>query len=92
MWSIKAYSKKTSVLFAQVRILPLAFVLLQLILGILTVLTSVNIRATRWNTFEWMAQLHQLTALLLLLSLIFVLALQRKRFVKQVNCVDTPVI
>jgi len=92
MWSIKAYSKKTSVLFAQVRILPLAFVLLQLILGILTVLTSVNIRATRWNTFEWMAQLHQLTALLLLLSLIFVLSLQRKRFVKQVNSIDTPVI
>ncbi len=92
IWSIKAFRKNSSALFAQVRILPLVFVLLQLILGIFTVLTSVNIRATRWNTFEWMAQLHQVVALLLLLSLVFVLSLQRKRFVKQTNSIDAPVI
>jgi cytochrome c oxidase assembly protein subunit 15 len=92
IWSVKAYRKKASLLFARVRIFPLVFVFVQLILGVLTVLTSVNIRPTRWNIFEWMAQLHQLTALLLLLSLIFVLSLQRKRFVKQANSIDTPVI
>jgi cytochrome c oxidase assembly protein subunit 15 len=72
--------------------LPLVFALLQLVLGIFTVLTSVNIRAARWNTFEWMAQLHQVVAMLLLLSLVFVLLVQRKRFVKQLNGIDTPVI
>jgi cytochrome c oxidase assembly protein subunit 15 len=92
IWSVKAYRKNAAVLFSQVRILPLVFVLIQLILGILTVLTSVNIRPARWNTFEWMAQLHQIVALLLLLSLIFVLSLQRKRFVKQSISIDTPVI
>ncbi|MDQ3683559.1 MAG: COX15/CtaA family protein [Bacteroidota bacterium] len=92
LWSVKAFTKKASALFAQIRILPLVFVLLQLVLGIFTVLTSVNIRATRWNTFEWMAQLHQVVALLLLLSLIFVLFLQRKRFVKPINSIDAPVI
>jgi cytochrome c oxidase assembly protein subunit 15 len=90
IWSFQAFKKNASFLFARVRMLPLIFVLLQLILGIFTVLTSVNIRATKWNTFEWMAQLHQVVALLLLLSLIFVLSLQRKRFVKQVNSIDTP--
>jgi cytochrome c oxidase assembly protein subunit 15 len=92
IWTVKAFRKKASALFAQIRILPLGFVLLQLLLGIFTVLTSVNIRATGWNTFEWMAQLHQVVALLLLLSLVFVLLLQRKRFVKQINSIDAPVI
>ncbi len=92
IWSVKSFRKKFSALFAKARMLPLVFVLLQLVLGILTVLTSVNIRAAKWNTFEWMAQLHQLVALLLLLSLIFVLSLQRKKFVKQVNSIDPPVI
>jgi len=92
IWTVKAYSKKTSTLFAQIRMLPLVFALLQLVLGIFTVLTSVNIRAARWNTFEWMAQLHQVVAMLLLLSLVFVLLVQRKRFVKQLNGIDTPVI
>ena len=92
IWSAKAYRKKTSALFTQIKILPLVFVILQLILGVFTVLTSVNIRPARWNTFEWMAQLHQVVALLLLLSLIFVLLLQRKRFVKQINSIDAPII
>ncbi|HVE61165.1 MAG TPA: COX15/CtaA family protein [Chitinophagaceae bacterium] len=91
IWSIRAFRIQGFELFARVRIWPLAFVLLQLLLGILTVLTSLNIQATRWNVFEWMAQLHQVVALLLLLSLILVLFLQRKKFVKQTSSIDTPV-
>jgi cytochrome c oxidase assembly protein subunit 15 len=62
-----------------VRAAPLFFVIVQLTLGILTVLTSVDIRAAKWNTFEWMAQLHQFVALLLLLSLVFAAFLVRKK-------------
>ncbi|MFN2437663.1 MAG: COX15/CtaA family protein [Chitinophagaceae bacterium] len=91
-WSVKAFKITASRIFSHVRIWPLILVVLQLLLGILTVLTSVYIRATRWNIFEWMAQLHQGIALLLLLSLILVLFLQRKKFVKQTHSIDAPVI
>ena len=63
-------------------LLPLVLVVVQLTLGILTVLTSVNIRVARWNEFEWMAQGHQFTALLLLLSLAFAAFLLQKRSYK----------
>jgi cytochrome c oxidase assembly protein subunit 15 len=79
IWTWKAFRKKSTSLFARVRTLPFVFVILQLTLGILTVLTSINIRATKWNSFEWMAQLHQFVALLLLLSLVFAAFLIRRR-------------
>ncbi|HEY0058169.1 MAG TPA: COX15/CtaA family protein [Flavisolibacter sp.] len=84
-WYIKAARLHASSLFSKARLLPLALVLLQVTLGILTVLTSVHIRAARWNDFEWMAQLHQVAGLLLLLSLLFVAFLLRKKEVKSVE-------
>ena len=68
--------------FSSSRVLPLVFVLVQTTLGILTVLTSVNIRVARWNEFEWMAQLHQFTALLLLLSLLLAAFLTQNKSYK----------
>jgi len=65
--------------FRKARPLPLVLVLLQVILGIVTVLTSTHIVPQRWGTFEWMAQLHQLTGMLLLLSFVAMLYLIRKR-------------
>jgi cytochrome c oxidase assembly protein subunit 15 len=53
--------------------LPLYFVLLQVILGIFSVLTSKNIIPGAWGNFEWMAQLHQLVGMLLLLSVVNIL-------------------
>ncbi|HYH15290.1 MAG TPA: COX15/CtaA family protein [Flavisolibacter sp.] len=79
VWTVQAFRKRGSSLFATVRTLPLVFVLLQTTLGVLTVLTSINIRATKWNEFEWMAQLHQFVALFLLLSLVFAAFLIRRR-------------
>ena len=70
IWNIKAARLKGGALFFWARSLPLFFALVQVTLGILTVLSSVNIRAAKWNQFEWMAQLHQFVALLLLLSLV----------------------
>lgn len=66
--------------FRKARLLPLALVLLQVILGIVTVLTSPRIVPQQWGVFEWMAQLHQVVGMLLLLSLVAMLYLLPKRF------------
>lgn len=79
VWNIAALRQAGSRLFRVARSLPLLFVIIQVGLGVLTVFSSVNIRATRWNQFEWMAQLHQFVALLLLLSLVLAAFVLRKR-------------
>lgn len=58
-------------------LMPLVLVLLQVLLGVLTILTSPGIVPNHWAAFEWMAQLHQVTGMLLLLSLIAMLYLTR---------------
>ncbi|MBA2746224.1 MAG: COX15/CtaA family protein [Flavisolibacter sp.] len=65
--------------FRKLCFFPLVIVLIQTTLGILTVISSIRIRAYRWNEFEWMAQLHQLGGMLLLLSLVHVLFLSSKK-------------
>lgn len=79
VWSMAALKKTGSRLFRTARLLPLLFVVIQVSLGVLTVYSSINIRATQWNEFEWMAQLHQFVALLLLLSLVLAAFVLRKR-------------
>jgi cytochrome c oxidase assembly protein subunit 15 len=59
--------------WSNVKTLPLFFVLLQVLLGIFSVLTSKNIIPGNWGNFEWMAQLHQLVGMLLLLSVVNIL-------------------
>jgi len=78
-WSVAAFRFKRSVLFAKARMFPLLLVLLQLILGIVTVLNSLKMIPNRWTVFQWMAQMHQLVAMLLLLSLVFNLFLLKKQ-------------
>lgn len=73
IWTIRSFKTKASPAFSRARLVPPVLVLIQLLLGIATVLTSIRIRPARWNVFEWMAQLHQLFALFLLLSLVAVL-------------------
>jgi cytochrome c oxidase assembly protein subunit 15 len=74
-WTINAHGRRSTPLFSIARMLPLFFIIIQLILGIAAVLTSLKIVPGKWGTFEWMAQLHQLVAILLLLSLVFALYL-----------------
>jgi heme a synthase len=50
--------------------LPLVLVVIQVMLGILSLRTSTAIVPGHWGNFEWMAQLHQLMAMFLLLSLV----------------------
>lgn len=56
---------------------PFALVCLQILLGIVTVLLSPGIVANHWVFFDWFALLHQLTGMLLLLSLVYALYVLR---------------
>ncbi|HJS55040.1 MAG TPA: COX15/CtaA family protein [Chitinophagaceae bacterium] len=68
-WTWKAYKADTNKLFSKTKWLPLLLVIIQVVLGIFSVLTSIRIVPNHWGIFEWMAQLHQLVAMVLLLSL-----------------------
>ncbi len=72
-WSLQLYRTKGTLLFYYLRTMPIAIVLIQLLLGILTVLTSSTIISGNWGMFEWMAELHQLMGMILLLVLISIL-------------------
>ena len=69
IWTWKIFKIKTASPFLKIRLLPLSLVIIQVILGVFIVLTSIKIIPNHWGIFEWIAQVHQLTALLLLLSL-----------------------
>ncbi|MGQ0739527.1 MAG: COX15/CtaA family protein [Bacteroidota bacterium] len=69
---------KDSSLLNRTRWWPMLLVLLQVVLGVVTVLSSLKIVPNRWGIFEWMAQLHQLAAMFLLLSLVWLLFIVKK--------------
>ncbi|HEY6899347.1 MAG TPA: COX15/CtaA family protein [Puia sp.] len=76
VWSVKAFrlSGQTPV-FRTYRWLPLLLILLQVALGISSLLTSPGIVPQRWVAFDWLAQLHQITGLLFLLTMVWMLYL-----------------
>jgi cytochrome c oxidase assembly protein subunit 15 len=65
-WYIRSKKIESNLLFNKTSWLPLAIVLLQLILGILTVLNSPNSKA-----LLWFGVAHQFVGMVLLLSLVF---------------------
>ncbi len=67
------------------RWIPISLICLQLVLGIATVLTSPGIVPNQWGVFEWMAQLHQLVAMVFLLSLITILYLTSTKSFMQLS-------
>ncbi len=77
VWSLALINKSHSPFFKKINKIPIILTFLQVILGIASVLTSSGIIAGKWGVFEWMAQLHQLTGMLLLLSLLLILFLVR---------------
>lgn len=79
IWTVMAAKHRASRFFNGARWWPLVFVLIQVTLGILTVINSPYKIPRRWGSFEWMAQLHQFVALLLLLSLLLVFYLLHKK-------------
>lgn len=78
-WWWKSKQQISSTLFNKAKNFTLVVVIAQILLGILTVITSPKATAGKFGLFEWMAQLHQLTGMLLLLSLITVAFLSSKR-------------
>jgi len=89
VWTITAMKKNKSPIFNAVKWWPLLLVVAQVVLGVTTVLTSLKKIPRAWGIFEWNAQLHQLVAMLLLLSLVMVLFLfnskEKTNYIKSVD-------
>ena len=67
-WWLKARQTVSSPVFNKAKKRPLILVFVQVLLGILTVLSSTQIVPGKFGDFEILAELHQLTGMLLLLS------------------------
>lgn len=83
--TIRLYKITSSSILKKTRWWPILLVSAQVILGIAAVLMSLKIVPNQWGPFEWMAQLHQLVAMCLLLSLIWILYLVRDKSYLQRN-------
>ncbi|MBA4139599.1 MAG: COX15/CtaA family protein [Segetibacter sp.] len=75
IWWLSSRKNSYSSAFNKAKNLSMFFVIAQIILGVLTVLNSRVTGRGNFGAFEWLAQLHQLTGMLLFLSLIAVLYL-----------------
>lgn len=69
IWTVMAAREKRDPLFNAVKWWPLGLVIIQVVLGIYATLTSYKAVPQVWGVFEWNAQLHQIVAMFLLLSL-----------------------
>ena len=79
IYSIKLFNiSPANPSFVSARKYPLILVLVQVLLGILSLITAPGIIPNKWGAFEWMAQLHQITGMLLLLSMVAMLYLIRR--------------
>jgi cytochrome c oxidase assembly protein subunit 15 len=73
IWSVKAVKIKGSLLFEKTKMLPLGFIIVQVLLGITTVITS-----PFGNNLVWFGVAHQLVAILFLMTIIFMLYIIRQ--------------
>ncbi len=73
IWSTQLFKLQGNNFWVRARLAPPILVFIQILLGIFTVLSSVHIIPGVWGGFEWLAQLHQLTGMLLLLSVVNIL-------------------
>lgn len=79
VWYTQAKKENQSTRFAQFRWVPVVLVAAQVCLGIVTVLLSTQLARNSFGPFEWVAQGHQVVAMLLSMSLVWSLFLLRKR-------------
>ena len=73
LWTSRLLKLQGNNFWVRARIAPALLVFIQILLGIFTVLASAHIVPGIWGGFEWLAQLHQLVGMLLLLSVINIL-------------------
>lgn len=69
-WTLQLYRINGSSFFNRIKTFPLLLVVLQVLLGIASLLYARSIIPGVWGIFEWMAQIHQLVGMSLLLSLV----------------------
>ena len=69
-WTVQLFRINGSSFFNRIKILPILLVVLQVLLGIASLLYARSIIPGVWGIFEWMAQIHQLVGMSLLLSLV----------------------
>ena len=74
VWSLKAIKFKGTGWLQKTGMIPLLLVMLQLLLGIFTVLHAADTK-----TFLWLAVSHQFVAMLLLLSLVWIVFITRRQ-------------
>jgi heme a synthase len=74
-WWFKTKKERASLSFNIAKKWPPILVITQVVLGILTVINSTSIVLGKFGVFEWLAELHQLTGMLLLLSMISVICI-----------------
>jgi cytochrome c oxidase assembly protein subunit 15 len=78
IWSWKAYRLSyASGYLRKSRWMPLFLIFIQIILGISALFTSTGIVPNHWVAFDWIAQLHQLTGMLFLLLMVYMLYILR---------------
>jgi cytochrome c oxidase assembly protein subunit 15 len=75
VFSIRLRRSTLSSLLQRTIWLPVSLIIFQVLLGITAVLTSSYIIPGRWAAFEWAAQLHQITAICFLLSIVWMIYL-----------------
>jgi cytochrome c oxidase assembly protein subunit 15 len=73
VWSGSLLKLQGNKFWVRARIAPILLVIVQVFLGVFTVLSSAYIVPGVWGGFEWLAQIHQLVGMLLLLSVINIL-------------------
>jgi len=78
-WWFSAKSISYSSAFNKAKNFSLILVLIQITLGILTVISSPKMTAGKFGIFEWLAELHQLTGMLLLLDMVAAVYLSRSK-------------
>lgn len=71
VYSNRLYKYLLTPLLRKTKWLPVTLIGVQVLLGIVTVLTSTYIVPGHWGAFEWMAQLHQLTGMCFMLAMVW---------------------
>jgi len=77
IWFLKAIKIKGTLLFNKTRVIPLVFIIVQVLLGIITLITSPH-----RNNLVWFGVAHQLVAILFLMAIIFMLYIVRSSAVR----------
>lgn len=77
IWTVKAFKQTHQGPWNRWKWMPLFFVVMQVVLGIFTVLQSTHLARNSFGTFEYLAQAHQLVAMLLAMSFVWALFMIR---------------